>query len=534
VDRGIHAIERQADAASGAGASGRIMSAARLSYSGAHAFTAVTAVRSALVTALSTVAVNASAAVAALVMSHRFGRSVETDGFLAAYGVYLVLFLGAQSLRMAAAPELTRAAASRQLPRELWAYVTTLAVAGLPITLLVLAGSPALGRAVTGGLPAEAAVIAGHALAWLVPAAVAQVFAVLAASALAVLDDYTVAAAASGGGAIAGVLLFALLAPTHGVRSLAWGIALNGLISSVVPFARLVARGAVRAGPLTGNRTLRRLGRVLRAAALPLALQTLFVVALRLAADLGVGMVTLLSYAYMFCAMLIGVTASSISLIAMTPLTRRRLGADGAAAHVVHTSWLSLSVVAGAAAAAATAGGGLAVVLGDAFGGDVGDQLGIAIIGLAPWTVVTIVLSVTLPLLFVMDRTRFVVRLALLAVAVHVPLSLALRSAAGLTGIGLALALSTALVMLGVMARLSVRMLASSGRSLARAAMIEAGLAALAFAPIALLLGRGLPAAAVGLVLHAALHVLVRPRGLHAAWRYVRGLHEPAADSSSP
>src|SRR5712692_1199722 len=160
---------------------------ARLSYLCEHAIPSMSAVRSGIMTGLSTVAVNASAAVAGLYMSHRFGRTVETDGFLAAYGVYLVLFLGVQSLRMVAAPGLTRAAADGRLSSELSAYITTFVLAGVPVTTLALLFSGSLGRALTGGLPSEAAAVAGGALAWLVPAAFVQLFAALAASALAAL-----------------------------------------------------------------------------------------------------------------------------------------------------------------------------------------------------------------------------------------------------------------------------------------------------------------------------------------------------------
>jgi len=50
-----------------------------------------------------------------VLLAHRFGRTAATDGFLAAYGVYLVLILAAQAFRMVVVPELTRAAAAGKL-----------------------------------------------------------------------------------------------------------------------------------------------------------------------------------------------------------------------------------------------------------------------------------------------------------------------------------------------------------------------------------------------------------------------------------
>src|SRR5439155_19484157 len=51
------------------------------------------AVRSGIATGMATLAVSGSAALAGAYLAHKFGRNAETDGFLAAYGVYLVLVL---------------------------------------------------------------------------------------------------------------------------------------------------------------------------------------------------------------------------------------------------------------------------------------------------------------------------------------------------------------------------------------------------------------------------------------------------------
>ena len=498
----------------------------------------MTAVRHGIVTGLSVVAVSAAAAVAGLYLSRRFGRTAETDGLLAAYAVYLVLFLGVQSARMVAAPDLTRAASEGRLASELSAYVTTFVLAGAPALMVALPLSAPLGALLTGGVQPEAAAAAGGALAWLVPAAVAQLFAALAASALAALDDYGVAAGASAAGAVAGALLFVGLAGSHGVGALAWGVALNGLVSAVIPVAVLVAKGAWPGRRTERLRLVWRLRRLIESAALPVALQGLYLIAVRFCADLGVGVVTLFSYAYMAAAVLIAATASSMALVTAVPLTRRPLVADETVAHVVHVSWVSLCVVAGGAAAAATVGDGWAMVFGPAFGGDAGRQLGLLILGLGPWTVMTIVLSVSLPLLFVTGGPRFAVPLAVLALVVDVPVSLALRKWAGAAGVELALTLSTALVLVGLMARLTPGRLASLARALGRMVLVEAGLALITFGPVALAFGDGIVPALLGLAAYLALHALLRPRGLREAWTYVRGLHDPPtgpvpAESSS-
>ena len=56
---------------------------------------------------------------------------------------------------------------------------------------------------------------------------------------------------------------------------------------------------------------------------MPLALQVLFLIALRGASALGVGSVTSLSYAYFFAAVLVAATATSLAIISTAELTRR-------------------------------------------------------------------------------------------------------------------------------------------------------------------------------------------------------------------
>src|SRR5687768_9652574 len=129
------------------------------------------AVRSGLLTGLSVVAVSGSAAVAGALLAQKFGRDSETDGFLAAYGIYLVLVLAAQAFRLVVVPDLTRAAQEGRLGAETVDYAVAFLVFTAPVVLLVALVSGPLGDALPGGLPPDAAELAGRALIWLVPAA---------------------------------------------------------------------------------------------------------------------------------------------------------------------------------------------------------------------------------------------------------------------------------------------------------------------------------------------------------------------------
>src|SRR4051794_7788830 len=53
------------------------------------------AIRSGVATGASILAVSGAAAIAGAYLAHKFGRDARTDGFLAAYSVYLVLVLAA-------------------------------------------------------------------------------------------------------------------------------------------------------------------------------------------------------------------------------------------------------------------------------------------------------------------------------------------------------------------------------------------------------------------------------------------------------
>jgi O-antigen/teichoic acid export membrane protein len=484
------------------------------------------AIRSGVATGLSFVVLSLAAAVAGAFLAHKFGRNVRTDGFLAAYGVYLVLVLGAQAFRMVVVPDLTRAEAEDRLAPEFRAYVISFILVAVPATAITVAFPDFWGELVTGRLPEESARIAGDALPWLVPAAFAQLLAALAASALAARDSYLVAAVGFALGGIGGVILFVALADEHGLVALAWGLALNGAVAVALPAGALILRG----GRWPAERVARlqighRLWRLLRGVAIPLAVQGLYLIALRFAAGTGAGNVSSLSYAYLLAGMFVSATAFSIALITAAPLTRRGLDADSAAAHVVHSAWVSLACVGAAAGLVALLGGRvITAVLGDAYAGDVGEELGRLVVYLSPWMVANAAFSITYPIMFVMHRTRLLIPIAVGAVLVDIPISIVGRELWGLTGVTVALGVSTLLLVLGLMASLSPRMLVLSVVGLGRLSIVVGAATALAFGGASLVFS-AVPAAAAGLALYALLLIALRELGLTEAWQYVRALH---------
>lgn len=474
-------------------------------------------------TAVSLAAVTGLAAVVGVVVAREFGRTAETDGFFAAYSLFAVLLLAASAFRAVALPALARAHGGSRLAAETLAYGAALLPVVVPALLVSTFASDWVAARLTGGLPPAAHEAAAEALVWLAPGAVAHLYAGLAASALAAVDDYATAAAAYVLGSAASLALI-LWRLEDGIVALSWGLALNGVLTCGLLVAALALRGrrpgAVERPDALGGRLLE----FARGVALPLALQGLFVVCLRAASGLGVGAVTTFSYGYLIGAALVGVTASSISLVSSVPLTRAGLGGEQAARHVASAAWLSLAVLVPAAGVFALAGEPiLRAALGPAYGGDLGAELGLLVVWLTPWAVVSVALHLTFPLLFVAQRTRPLGLIAPAALALHVPVALAGRELAGLPGIAVGLALTTAAIAAVLLSLFSRRTLVQAARGLAAGALATGLLGLAAFGAAALLLDGAL-AAAAGLLLYAAGLGAWRPRGLRAGWAYLRAL----------
>src|SRR6266576_3744348 len=203
------------------------------------------ALRSGALTGLAQIVLAFAAAGAGALLAHKFGRTAETDGFLGAYGVYLVLVLAAQAFRLVVVPDLTRAAAEGRLGGESRAFALAFLALAVPVSVLVAVFSGPLGDLITGTLPPSSAHVAGRALVVLVPAAFVQLLAALAASALAAIDSYGTAAAGYALGGLAGLAVFAALANGHGIVALAWGLAVNAGVALAIPLAALLRKRAL-------------------------------------------------------------------------------------------------------------------------------------------------------------------------------------------------------------------------------------------------------------------------------------------------
>ncbi len=477
---------------------------------------------SGLLTALSLAVVTGLSAAVGVVIAREFGRGVETDGFFAAYSVFLVFVLAASAVRVAVLPSLARARAAGTFGSVLSSYALALALVAVPAIALGVLANDWTAEQLAGGLPPLAQETAADALVFLVPAAIAHLYAALAASGLAAFDSYGTAAAGYALGSILGLAVILWRVDEDGIVACAWGPLVNGVVTLSVPLIGLALRAdwGRRVAVDIGSR----FAELARATALPIVLQAFFVVCLRFVSGLGTGSVTSFTYAYFVAAALVAVTASSLGLVSSVPLTRASLSDERASRHVVSTSLVSFAAVAAAAGVFALVGERIVhAALGSQYEGAAGDEIGRLIVLLGPWMAVSIGVTITFPMLFVANKTRRLPLLAIGALLLDVVLTWTAVDAFELDGAALALTVSTLVVLAVLLVLLSPRVLAESGRRLALGAAAIGALALVSFAVPA----RVLPntaAAVVGVTAFAALLVAVRDRGLQQAWSYLRTL----------
>jgi hypothetical protein len=482
---------------------------------------------SAALTAVSTLVVTGFAAVVGVVIAHHFGRTEQTDGFFAAYGVFIVIVLASQAIRIAILPPLARAREQGRLAGEVAGFAIALAVAAVPILLLGWLAAQPIADLLTGSESPTAQDVCADALRWLVPAGIAYLFAGVAASGLAALDDYATAALGYALGGTSALLEIVTRVDDDGIAALYRGVALNGAIALAVPVLGLAVRATRmrvprRAVRPVGQRLRTRLAVFATAAALPIALQLLYVVCLPFAGRVEPGAVTSFGYAYLGAASFVSITAFSIGLVSSVPLTRSGLAAGAAARHVTSSAWVALSVIGACVGTFAVAGGAIVeALLGDAYGGDIGEEVSRLIVVLAPWMVASVGVNVSFPLTFVAGRLRPLPVIAAAALALQVALAWLGFELLELDGLAVALALSTLFVLTALLRELDA--LRTGLRGILRAAVAIGAVAALAFLLPALLFGT-VVAAIVGLVLYVGLVTAWRPAGLTRSWGYLRAL----------
>jgi hypothetical protein len=467
------------------------------------------------------------AGIVGIVVARDFGRTAQTDGFFAAYAVFVVVLLAANGIRVIVLPPLARARDERKLGSEVAAYAVTLGTFVVPLLLLTAVAAHPFAWVLTGGGAEPTIKAAASVLLWMVLAASLQLYAGLAASSLASLNDYLTPALGYVLGSIVGLAYILARVDADGIDAVARGMALNGAIAALFPLTVLARRAVAQSMPAQAMRpaTLafrERLAELGRGIALPFAIQGIYLICVPLAGRVGVGAVTSFGYAYLIASAVVAVTGSSLGLVTSVPLARAGLDRGRISRHIVSSAWLAIVVIGASAGVFGLAGGTIIhYLLGSGYKASVGAALGRLVVVFSLWAVVSVGVSLTFPLLFVTGAGRRLPLLAVLTIVVQVPLAVIGQVTLGLDGLSLALAATTAFVLAGLLIELDV--IRPTSRGLTIAAATIALLALVAFVPPSLVLGP-LGAAVVGLGLYAAVLAVLRPAPLRDAWRYLRAL----------
>lgn len=471
-------------------------------------------------TGIATAMTMVSGGVFALLIAARFGSDARTDGFFAAYGLYTVAVLVAQSMRTTIVGRLVDGA-TRFAGFD--AFLAAVGVLALGSGVLFVALGDVLAGLLTENPVSRAT--AADALRLLWPAATLQLIAALAAAMLGVLGDFGRAALALGAGSLTSIVAFLALAPALEIDAISVGLVLGAVVTAV-PLLASLARVGWR--PRRGGPALRGAGLVLLGAG-PVALaQIVYLVSAAAAARGGAGEVTVYSYGYFAHGLVLALLASSVSIVLAAPIAATwDRDAASLRPHVETVLRAGLVLLVPAVAAVALLGHEVtAAVLPKFSDGEVDDVVGV-FLALAPAVVFTQAIAVPLVALFAQGDYAKAAAVGVPVVILHAVVSLALAGSdlvtLALIASGTSLVFSTCLAA-ALFGRATGAFLMVVVREIAAVALPAAvafGVAVLVLGEVgdvAVLLGGGLAFAAMVAVLlprhrAIALRLVGRPAG---------------------
>jgi peptidoglycan biosynthesis protein MviN/MurJ (putative lipid II flippase) len=276
-------------------------------------------VSNAAITSASQAATMVSGGALAVLVAATIGNDARTDGFFAAFGVYSLLVSFAQSSRTTIVARLLEG-------RERFDAFNRYLGAGILIFLLVSLAFGPLGdvvaRILTGNPTARETARTALLVLW--PAAGLQLFAALGAAMLGALGDFLWAGLAFVGGSILSIVAFVALRPSLGIDGLAVAMLIGSVLSALIILAALLREGwRPSRSTVTEPREAVRGLSVLAISSLSFLIAQLgFVVTLGVAARLGVGTVTVVTYSYMAMALVQAVFVSSIPMVLAAPIAQ--------------------------------------------------------------------------------------------------------------------------------------------------------------------------------------------------------------------
>lgn len=480
--------------------------------------------------ALAAVALGSAAQVALYL--HHFGVSHRTDGFIAGFAVYSLIVVVAQILRTTAVPLLSGGRPRLDPGAFAWAMVA-LAFCVVLVGVL-LAG--VLARAVAGSTGPAGREVAAASLRVMAPAAALQLLGVGLAVRGAVRGRLVSVAVAYMVSAAAGLGAFFALEAAASQRVLAWTTL---VASAVLLVAMLIGVGAPAwRRPHLGSVPGAAFG-VLRSVPVPAAFVAMYPIALALAPRAHAGQITLFGLAFTACSYLTGFTGQGLSMVDVVELSRielenvRRRSVLAARAF----RYSMLAAVPGLAVAA-LAGAPIVHALASKATSSAHASFGTEVLLLVPWTVGTLGVWATLPVVLA-DLTASAERRLGLGVlgliAIHVGAVLAGGAIGGFNSVVAAMAIAP-LAFAGAMLRIVVR---PATYDFARTTMAVIGAAAISYGLVDLgsraVLGAGIAsgfvAAAGGTLAYCALARAAFPGAAKTFISLLRRSSSPARTS---
>ena len=440
----------------------------------------------------------------AILLATRFRGSSATDGFFAAYSVYGLVLLVAQSTRLTVVPRLIGGPARYT---EFDRYLCAIGVLWIGLGVVFVALGGPLASLLTGTSAARSTARDAFLVLW--PAAGAQLVAALGAAMLGVLGSYGHAAAGYVAGSLASVGAFVALADPLGINSVAVALLIGALVTATPVLWSLLRRRW--RPPLRGaaDGTERRAALILLGAASVAAPQLLYVIGVAAAASLGSGTQTAFSYGFAGVQVLVSVLAGSVSIVAAAPIAAswdrdpRSLGGS-----IERGFRLAVLILVPCIAAVALIGSDVAGRLLSGFSSSEVRAVISSFFALSPLILAAQASAIPLVALYALHRHAAVTSLAIGAAALQIVLATGAVAVGGIVTLGVAtsissLAFAAGLYVLLYGCRLAIR---EGFRRIIDVISVGVPAAACFVAPSILGVGKGLTLV-IGLVLLAPLLV---------------------------
>jgi O-antigen/teichoic acid export membrane protein len=361
--------------------------------------------------------VSLASAIQAVLVGAIIGTSAGTDGFFAAYGLYALMVVLAQSWRTTIVARLTESGSRYSAFNHFCgAAVLIFLASGV---LFVALGAP-IASLLGGGRP-EAEHVAREALLILWPAVGGQMVAALAAAMLGLLGNYGRAAFAFPAGGILSIGAFLALEPSLGLTALSLSILVGTAVTLVLLVAALLHSDWRPSTEILQVRENARLALLLLGASTTNALVYLsYLISLAFAAQLGEGAVTVYTYAYYAQGFFQTFVGSSVMIVLAAPIAstwdRRPMSLRPYYDDIFRTGMMIVFPV---AAAAAFVGEPVALALLRRFTDQQVHELIVLFLVLVPGIITAVAVSIPTVALFTLGRYRARAIVAAVVVALH-------------------------------------------------------------------------------------------------------------------